>query len=92
MPPGKISITYDDAKHTKTTAYSSQEGTLSSTLIYDSVGATIGESVLTAGRSLDVKIQCTYDSQNNWTSCQQFLEKAGASTVAKEWRRKITYR
>jgi len=92
LPPGKISITYDDTKHTKTTSYYGPEGAISSTLTYNSSGAVIGMSVSTAGQSFDTKLQCTYDSHDNWTSCQQVVEEAAVNRVAKEWRRTITYR
>ena len=91
-PPGKISITYDDAKHTKTTSYTSPEGAISSTLTYDSSGPVIGLAASGAGQSFDARLQCTFDSKNNWTGCLQLVESEGSSTVTKEWRRTITYR
>ena len=88
LPPGKISITYNDAQRTKTTAYSSDEGPIASTLTYDASGATIGISFA----AFDAMLDCTYDSHQNWTTCRQMVKNGGVSTVAKMWRRTITYR
>jgi hypothetical protein len=92
LPPGKISITYDDAKHTKTTAYASNDGMLTSTLIYDIRGATIGMSGGIQDRTFDVHLECSSDSHENWTNCKQIARNRGVSEVNKLWRRTITYR
>jgi len=92
LPPGKISITYDDAKHTKTTAYSGQEGRLTSTVTYNAIGTVIGVSATAAGQTIATKLECSYDNHDNWTSCRQLGERAGVSTLTKMWRQTITYR
>jgi hypothetical protein len=92
LPPGKISISYDDVKRTKTTVYSSDEGLLALTVTCDESGATIGLAGGTKDEALDVMLECTYDSHGNWTTCRQIVENAGVSTVGKIWRRTITYR
>ena len=93
LPPGKISIVYDDVKHTKTTSYSGDEGSLVLTVTRDATGATIAYTGGTDGVQLDSVIDCTYDSHGNWTACRQ--TSGGPPTVGnvvKMWRRTITYR
>ncbi len=92
LPPGRVSVPYDDTKRTKTTAYSSKEGSISSTLTLNSAGATIGVSLGTPGESVEMKLECTYDGYKNWTKCQQVVTQAGVSRVSKMWRRTLTYR
>jgi hypothetical protein len=92
LPPGKVSITYDDVKHTRRTTYTGKEGTLFSTVTYDSTGATTAMSFGTGSETIETKLECTYDSHENWTNCQQVVKAAGVSTVGKIWRRTITYR
>jgi len=92
LPPGKVSITYDDVKRTKTTAYSSNEGLIDLTVTRDENGATIGISGGTKNEPVDVRIECSYDSHKNWTNCQQMVKSSGVSTVAKIWHQTITYR
>jgi hypothetical protein len=91
LPPGKITIAYDDAKHTKTTSYSGDEGSLAYTVISDASGVTIG-IVSGAGSTLDAEVHCTDDSRGNWIACQQTVNTGGGDKVEKIWRRKITYR
>jgi hypothetical protein len=71
LPPGKISIAYDDVKNTKTTSYSGDEGSLVLTVTRNSSGATIRFTGGTAGAPLDGVIDCAYDSHGNWTTCRQ---------------------
>jgi hypothetical protein len=92
LPPGKVAIAYDDVRHTRKTAYSGKEGSISSTITYNSTGSTMGVAVETAGESFEAKLECTYDDHENWTTCQRIARKAGASTVSNMWRRKMTYR
>ena len=97
LPPGKVSITYDDSKRTKTTAYSGKEGSLSSTITSNSSGETIGIVVRTGSSSVDVRLECAYDKYENWTTCQQVAKQgetreSDITVVNKMWRRTITYR
>jgi hypothetical protein len=91
LPPGKISIAYDDVKHTKTTSYSGDEGLLALTVTRNASGATIGFVGGTKGMTLDTVIHCTDDSHGNWTTCQQIVKTGGVDRVEKMWRRTITY-
>jgi hypothetical protein len=92
LPPGKISIIYNDEKHTKTTSYSGDEGSLAFTVTSNASGATIGFLGGANGTTLDAEIHCTDDSHGNWIACQQTVKTGGVSRVEKMWRRRITYR
>jgi hypothetical protein len=92
LPPGKISIAYDDVKHTKTTSYSGDEGLLAFTETRNASGATIGFVIGAEGMSRDAMVHCTDDSHGNWTACQQIVNAGGVDRVEKMWRRKTTYR
>lgn len=93
LPPGKISIAYDDAKHTKTTSYSGDEASLAYTVTSNASGATIGFVSGANGTTLDTEIHCTDDSHGNWIACQLTVTKTGdVDRIEKVWRRKITYR
>jgi hypothetical protein len=89
LPPGKVSIVYDDLKHTKTTTYSNEEGTLTSNLTYGADGATIGYAGGTKDEFYDMMLDCKYDSHGNWTTCQ--MSNRAGGTPAKMWRRTIQY-
>jgi hypothetical protein len=92
LPPGKVSIVYDDTRHTKKTEYSGKEGFLSSTVTYNSVGEAIGAAYRTGEESFQTNMDCIYDSHENWTSCRQLVKRGGVSTITKVWRRTIIYR
>jgi hypothetical protein len=93
LPPGTISIVYDDAMHTKTTKYSfAGEGTMQIVLTQDENGATIAYSMDTASERGFSKFECEYDGHANWTSCTQFVEQEGRQFVKQRYRRTITYR
>jgi hypothetical protein len=92
VPPGKISILYDDEKHTKATEYLAPEGRLSATLTFDETGATVGFRAGTGAETIDARLDCAYDSYGNWTACRQVVQILGSKTDGKSWRRTITYR
>jgi hypothetical protein len=92
LPPGKISIAYDDVKHTKTTSYSGDEGSIASTVTSNASGAMIGFVIGAEGRTRNSVVHCTDDSHGNWTACEQVVTTDGVDRVEKMWRRKITYR
>lgn len=93
LPPGSISIAYDDKLHTKTTKYSvPNEGALESVVMQDESGATIGYSLKGPTERASTKLECQYDRLANWTSCRQIVESQGQRVVKQEFRRTITYR
>jgi hypothetical protein len=92
LPPGKISIAYDDVKNTKITSYSGDEGSLTSTVTSSASGATIGFVIGAEGKTRNAVVHCTDDSHGNWTACEQTVNTGGGDKVEKMWRRKITYR
>jgi YD repeat-containing protein len=98
LPPGTISIAYDDRTHTKTTKYSNpDEGTLEFAVVQDKSGATLAYSSKIAShkeapQELSAKLECRYDHRGNWIKCRQVVEKDGQKTVKQEFRRTITYR
>jgi hypothetical protein len=93
LPPGKVSIAYDDVKHTKTTSYSGDDGLLALTETRTVSGATTAYVVGgTKDMTLDTVIHCTEDSHGNWTKCQLIVKTGGVDRVEKMWRRAITYR
>jgi hypothetical protein len=87
FPPGRVSITYDDVKRTKTTVYEHDENFLSSKVTYNAGGSAIAITSGTGGNMTDVKLECTYDSHENWTACQQIANQSNAATAVKMWRR-----
>ena len=91
LPPGKISIAYDDVKNTKTTSYSGDEGSMVLIVTRNASGATVGLTGGAGGVPIDSVIDCVYDSHGNWTACQQTSGRPPAvGNVAKMWRRTIT--
>jgi len=92
LPPGKISIVYDDAKRTKTMSYSGSEGSLSLVLLSNAAGVTTGYGLQTGSEQQYAFIDCLYDSHGNWTTCRQFAKTPTGNAIVKMWRRKIAYR
>lgn len=92
MPPGTVSIVYDDVEHSKKTTYASKEGTLAAKVLYDIAGSAISVTVDAPRQSLVNRLECTYDDHTNWTSCQQISSLAGVRQVKNAWRRAIVYR
>jgi hypothetical protein len=92
LPPGRVSIVYDDLKRTKTTTYTGDEGTLASKLTFDSDGATIAVTGGTKNEFVHMHVDCEYDIHGNWTTCREMSKFEGVDVVAKTWRRTIKYR
>lgn len=92
LPPGTISIAYDDAAHTTTTKYSFPgEGNMESAVTRDQAGATTSFTLKTGSERITSKLDCEYDSQGNWTTCRQ-ITNTGMQQPAKTFRQTITYR
>ncbi len=92
LPPGTISIAYDDRIHTKTTRYSiPNQGSVESVVMQDESGATIGYSLNGGTEEASSKLECQYDRLANWISCRQIVENQGQRIIMKEFRRTITY-
>lgn len=92
IPPGKISIAYDDVKRTKTTSYSGPEASMSLTATLNEAGLTTEYVNGPGDMSLDMVIHCTDDSHGNWTACQLISRKGSVDRIQRMWRRTITYR
>lgn len=93
LPPGTISIAYDDKIHTKTTKYSfPNEGSIEVVMTRDDGGATLGYTLAGAAQHSSMKLDCEYDRFANWTSCQQVVNNNGQKYVKERFRRTITYR
>jgi hypothetical protein len=93
LPPGTISITYDDRIHTKTTKYSfPNEGPVEVVVTQDDSGATLGYTLVGAGQHASMKLDCAYDRFGNWTSCQQVADHNGQEYIKEGFRRTIMYR
>jgi hypothetical protein len=93
LPPGTISIVYDDQALTKTTSYSfPNEGTFKVVAMQDDRGATVGYTLEGAGQRSAMELDCEYDRVGNWTSCQQAVDNSGQKYINERFRRTITYR
>jgi YD repeat-containing protein len=93
IPPGKVTIAYDDETHTREISYAEEKETLRSITRLDETGAIVGlEIEPSGGEGGHVALECTSDSHGNWTECRQWLTSEGNRTANKLWRRTITYR
>ena len=93
IPPGKVTVVYDDTKHTREISYSDGKESMSSITRFDESGAIVGSGTATnGGERSEAALECTYDSHGNWTECRQWLISEGNRTSNKLWRRAITYR
>jgi hypothetical protein len=93
LPPGKVVLVYDDAQHSRTISYSSQEGSLRSTVVSDTSGAAIAQALEEGtGGALNMKLECTYDDHGNWTHCERVVQASGNRKLTGAWQRSVTYR
>lgn len=93
LPPGTISIVYDDKAHTKRTKYSFPgEGSIEAVVTQDDDGNTIGFALKGGPQEFTSKLDCEYDRFGNWTSCRQTVEGQRQKFVKEQFRRTITYR
>jgi hypothetical protein len=97
IPVGKVSVVYDDAKHTRETSYTDGKERLGSVLQFDAAGATIGYSttgysLIGSGQTVKLSLDCKYDEQENWTECFQWVTRDGQRRMNERWKRVVTYR
>lgn len=88
LPPGKVLVTYDDAKNTKTTSAAGEEGALALTVTYSEKHEMIAIAGGSDESKVNLRLECTYDAHENWTACRLLSDGA----VTKIWRRSIVYR
>jgi antitoxin component YwqK of YwqJK toxin-antitoxin module len=93
MFPGKVTLVYDDTKHTRKISYSDGTESTSSIARFDDTGAIVESEATVDGSAGDkLELECSYDSHGNWTECRRWLTSEGARTANNLWRRAITYR
>jgi hypothetical protein len=93
LPPGKVTLVYDDKKRTRETSYSDGKDGLSSTVQFDEDGSIIAtNTALASGEVNQAVLECNYDTYGNWTECRQWVASEGDRHMNKLWRRAITYR
>ena len=93
IPPGKISLVYDDLAHTRETSYTDGREQIGSIVQLDEAGATLGYRMTRNGAiALQLSLECKYDSHGNWTECLQWVSSEGQRKMNERWTRAITYR
>jgi hypothetical protein len=93
IPPGKVSVVYDDTKHTRETSYTDGNERIGSIVQLDEGGATLRYSMTgNDAPALQLSLECKYDSHGNWTECLEWVTGAGQRTMKERWTRTIAYR
>lgn len=94
VPPGKVTLTYDDALHTRTISYLHDRESMISRVRTDDAGATLawGMSVGQSAPSFEAELECRYDAHGNWTECRRWVTEGTRRQNNGLWRRTITYR
>jgi hypothetical protein len=95
VPPGKITLVYDDAKHTRDISYVEGTERLNSTVHFDGTGAIVAMRMSTdgdAGNAIQVELECSYDDHANWTECRRWARLGEQRRMNGLWRRRLTYR
>ena len=94
IPPGKITLTYDDAGHTREISYAHDGETMISKVRLDEAGATLawGMSTERSEPSFQAELECSYDTHGNWTECRRWVTEGSRRQDNGLWRRTITYR
>lgn len=94
IPPGKVALTYDDARHTRTMSYAHGDESMISKIRTDDTGATMawGMSVGQSEPSFQAELECSYDAHGNWTECRRWVTEGTRRQDNGLWRRMITYR
>jgi hypothetical protein len=94
VPPGKITLTYDDAQHTRTITYIHGDESMISKVRTDDAGSTLawGMSIGQSEPSFQAELECSYDAHGNWTECRRWVTEGSRRHDNGLWRRAITYR
>ena len=95
VPPGKITLVYGDAKHTRDISYVEGIERLNSTVHFDGTGAIVAMRMSTdgdAGNAIQVELECSYDDHANWTECRRWAKLGELRRMNGLWRRRLTYR
>jgi hypothetical protein len=93
LPPGSVFVTYDDSMHARRISYKGSDGSLISTVVLDSAGATVAQDLKEGTNTvLDMKLECTYDDHGNWTFCRRWVTTDRNRKATGAWRRSIVYR
>ena len=93
IPPGKITVVYDDARHTKQTSYTSDEGQMLSTIQMDEQGLAIATSTNVSGTPAEaMSLEFENDDHGNWTTCRRYVISGPNRKQTGLWTRTITYR
>jgi hypothetical protein len=95
IPSGKITLVYNDAKHTRDISYVEGTERLNSTVHFDGTGAIVAMRMSTdgdAGNAIQVELECSYDDHANWTECRRWARLGEQRRMNGLWRRRLTYR
>jgi len=94
VPPGRITLTYDDARHTRTVSYAHGDESMISKIRTDDTGATLawGMSIGQSEPSFQAELECSYDAHGNWTECRRWVTQGSRRQNNGLWRRAIAYR
>jgi len=91
--PGKITVGYDDTKHTQEIVYSGGKESAKTIIWLDERGAVLGSSTsLNGGPESKTVLDCIHDSHGNWAECRRWGTHDGQREMNRLWRRVITYR
>jgi hypothetical protein len=92
IPIGKIYLTYDDAKRTRTTSYKIGETSVTVTFAFDESGSVLRSRREGPGQPVDLQAEYTYDDHGNWTTCKSWDSAQGSRKLTGSGRRIIVYR
>jgi hypothetical protein len=93
IPPGKVTIIYDDANHTMERTGSDGKSKMISKATVDQVGDIVALSLEANGQPvLSVAMDCIYDTRGNWTECKRWATQGSERRMTGVWRRNIVYR
>lgn len=92
IPPGAITISFDDAKHTRKISYADWGEPFESTVELDETGAAIASAIATGRSSFQMVVECSSDAHGNWTECKRWVGSGASRQMNGLFRRTITYR
>jgi len=94
IPPGKITLTYDDRQHIREISYIHGSESMISKIRTDDAGATLawGMSPGQSEPSFQAELECVYDAHRNWTECKRWVTENSSRQMNGLWRRTINYR